>query len=151
MELEQVPVIGAVGPMADGRDASFWAGMADGRLLIQHCGGCGSWIWPAQWACPECHRFALAWEEVPARGKIFSWTRTWQNFTPEFAELVPYITVVVELDGADQRRLLGLLLGDDTVDPVLGEPVAGVFQPPSELTGGAGVLRWRRINDHQRN
>jgi uncharacterized OB-fold protein len=147
VDLEHAPVIGTVGPVADGRDIPFWDGLAEGRLLIQHCPGCGAWVWPTQWACPECHRFDPVWEEVEPRGTVFSWTRTWQKFTPEFASLVPYITVVVELDGAGGTRLLGLLLGNDELDPVLGEPVEGVFQAPSELTTGAGVLRWRRTGN----
>jgi uncharacterized protein len=144
MELEHAPVIGRIGPQADGRDFRFWEGLAAGRLLIQHCPGCGAWVWPAQVACPECHRFDPVWEPVEPRGIVFSWTRTWQKFTPEFASLTPYITVVVQLDGGGGTRLLGLLLGDDTVDPVLGEALEGVIQPGSELTGGTAVLRWRR-------
>jgi len=147
MELERAPVVGRVGPQADGRDVPFWDGLAHGRLLIQHCPECGTWIWGPQWNCPECHRFDPVWTEVEPRGRVFSWTRTWQRFAPEFAELVPFIVVVVEL--ADVRpthpRLLGLLLGDDAVDPVIGEEVEGVFQPGSALTGGTAVLRWRRV------
>jgi uncharacterized OB-fold protein len=144
VELEHAPVVGTIGPQADGRDIPFWDGLAEGRLLIQHCEGCGNWVWPTQWVCPECHRFEPAWAEVAARGTVFSWTRTWQPFSPEFAERSPFITVVVSLPGAGGRRLLGLLVGDDGVDPVLGEELEGVIQPPSELTGGVAVLRWRR-------
>jgi hypothetical protein len=145
VELAQAPVIGHVGAQADGRDTAFWDGLAHGRLLIQHCPACDTWIWGPQWNCPECHRFSPDWTEVQPRGTVFSWTRTWQRFAPEFAELTPYISVVVELTGADGRRLLGLLLGDDSVDPVIGEQLEGVFQPGSELTGGTAVLRWRRV------
>jgi uncharacterized OB-fold protein len=144
MDLEHAAVIGTVGPQADGRDVPFWEGLAEHRLLIPHCPACGTWVWPVQWACPQCHRFSPAWEPVAPRGTIFTWTRTWQKFSAEFAELMPYVSVVVQLDGAGGTRLIGLLLGDDAVDPVLGEPVTGVFQAPSPLTGGAGVLRWTR-------
>src|SRR5262249_28091744 len=129
MELERAPVIGEVGPRSDGVDVRFWEGLGEGRLLIQHCSGCGRWVWPAAWGCPGCRRAELEWDQVPAKGSVFTWTRTWQPFTPEFADLVPYITVVVELDGADGTRLVGILLGDDSRDPELGEPVEGVIQP----------------------
>jgi uncharacterized protein len=143
LQLDQVPVIGEVGPRSDGVDTRFWEGLAENRLLIQHCSGCGRWIWPAAWACPGCHGDELDWEEVPMRGSVFTWTRTWQPFVPEFAELLPYITVVVELDEADGTRLVGILLGDQRADPAIGEPVEGVIQPPSELTSGSPVLRWQ--------
>ena len=42
MYLQHAPVIGRVGPMVDGRDIPFWDGLAEGRLLIQHCAGCGA-------------------------------------------------------------------------------------------------------------
>jgi hypothetical protein len=140
-------VIGRVGPQADGRDIAFWEGLAHGRLLIQHCPACGTWIWGPQWNCPECHRFSPDWTEVQPRGTLFSWTRTHQKFAPEFAELTPYISVVVELagNGPTHPRLLGLLLGDDSVDPVIGEELEGIFQSGSDLTGGTAVLRWRRV------
>jgi uncharacterized protein len=146
MKLDHAPVIGRVGPQADGRDIPFWDGLVEGRLLIQRCPACGTWVWPAQWNCPECHRFSPDWTEVEPRGRVFSWTRTHQKFSAEFAELTPYISVVVELPlDSHPRRLLGLLLGDDRVDPVIGEEVEGVFQPGSELTGGTAVIRWRRV------
>jgi uncharacterized OB-fold protein len=75
---------------------------------------------------------------------VFTWIRTWQEFTPELAGKVPFVTVVVELPDAGGVRLVGILLGDDSVDPRIGDPVDGVIQPGCELTGGAAVLRWRR-------
>jgi uncharacterized OB-fold protein len=147
MELERAPVIGRIGPQSDGRDVPFWEGLAQRQLLIQRCEGCGAWIWGPQWNCPDCLRFGPAWTEVEPRGRVFSWTRTWQRFAPEVAEATPYVTVVVELPGAGGRRLLGLLLGDDAIDPVIGEAVVGAFQTGSELTGGTAVLRWRRAGE----
>jgi uncharacterized OB-fold protein len=144
VELAEAPVIGRVGPRSDGVDTAFWEGLAEGRLLIQRCPDCGRWVWPAAWACPRCHRMDPDWEEVPARGTVFSWIRTWQPFAPEFAETLPYLTVVVELDGADGTRLVGILLGDQRADPAIGEPVEGVIQAASSLTSGVPVLRWRR-------
>ena len=145
MKLDQAPVIGEIHPMPDGLDEPFWAGLASGALMIQRCPACHAWIWGPQWMCQVCHRFDPEWVEVEANGQIYSWTRTWQKFAPEFAEKVPYITVLVELAEAGNRRLLGLLLGDDTVDPRIGEQVEGVIQPPSPLTSNVAVLRWQRV------
>jgi uncharacterized protein len=144
MELDRTPVIGEVGPRSDGVDTAFWEGLAAGRLLIQRCPECERWIWPAAWACPGCHRMDPDWPEVTPRGTVYTWTRTWQPFTPEFAESLPYLTVVVELEEAGGTRLVGILLGDQLQDPGIGELVEGVIQQGSELTGGAAVLRWRR-------
>ena len=144
MNLHEAPVVGEIGPLPDGLDEPYWDGLARGVVTIQRCGGCGAWLWGPRWACPECLRPEPDWVEVEPRGRIFTWTRTWQKFAPEFADHVPYVTVLVELPHAGNRRLLGLLLGDDSVDPRIGEEVRGVIQPSSELTSNAAVLRWER-------
>jgi uncharacterized protein len=144
VKLEEAPVVGQLGPLPDGIDEPYWAGLAEGQVRIQRCAGCGAWIWGPQSICPECRRFGPEWVAIEPRGRIFSWTRTWQKFAVEFAPVVPYVTVLVELPDAGSRRILGLLLGDDMSDPRIGEPVVGVIQPPSPLTSGYAVLRWER-------
>lgn len=140
----ELPVIGEIGPAADAIDQPFWDGLARGELLLPRCAGCDRWLWPAQWLCPHCHRFDPAWEAVPAQGRIYSWTRTWHGFASEFAAHTPYVTVVVELPQAGDRRLVGILLPDGRGDdPTIGAPVVGVIQPPGPLTSGMAVLRWR--------
>ena len=144
MKLEEVPVIGTIESLPDGLDQPYWNGLARGVVMIQRCPSCQTWIWGPRWLCPACLTPKPEWVEVEPNGRVFSWTRTWQKFAPEFADHVPYITVVVELPEAGGRRLMGVLVGDDTVDPRIGDPVRGVIQPPSKLTSGAAVLRWER-------
>jgi hypothetical protein len=57
------------------------------------------------------------------------------------ANLVPYVNVLVELPHAGNRRLLGLLVGDDA-GLAIGAEVVGVIQKPSTLTNNHAVLRW---------
>ncbi|WP_354700123.1 hypothetical protein DSM112329_00386 [Paraconexibacter sp. AEG42_29] len=145
MDLHSAPVIGDIGPRPDGLDVPFWAGLAEGRLLLQRCGACATWIWGPQWVCPRCRTLEPGWDEVPLRGTVYSWTRTWQPFVPSFKEHLPYVTLLIELPDAGGRRILGLLIDDDgTTDPVIGEDVAGVIQPASDVTSGVPVLRWTR-------
>lgn len=145
MDLRDAPVIGEIVSLPDGLDDPFWQGLAEGVVRIQRCPRCERWIWGPRWVCPECHRVEPEWVDVEPSGRIFSWTRTWQKFAPEFADHVPYITVLVELPDAGERRLLGLLLGDDKDDPHIGQEVHGVIQPPSALTSHSAVLRWERV------
>lgn len=141
MQIETAPVAGVIAPAADGVDAPYWEGLARGVLLLQRCPACSAWVWGPQWTCPTCQNPSLQWEEVEMVGSVYSWTRTWQPFAPEFAGELPYVSVLVELPNAGARRLLGLLLGDPTVDPRIGEPVRGRIQ---QLEDGVGVLRWER-------
>ena len=144
MNLDEAPVIGPIESLPDGLDQPYWDGLARGVVLIQRCPSCATWIWGPRWLCPTCLAHEPEWVEVEPNGFIFTWTRTWQKFAPEFADHVPYVTVVVELPHAGGRRLIGLLIGDDAEDPHIGDPVRGTIQAASTLTSGTAVLRWER-------
>ena len=103
MKLEEVPVIGTIESLPDGLDQPYWDGLARGVVMIQRCPSCQTWIWGPRWLCPACLTPKPEWVEVEPNGRVFSWTRTWQKFAPEFADHVPYITVVVELPEAGGR------------------------------------------------
>ncbi|MCF3939649.1 Zn-ribbon domain-containing OB-fold protein [Gordonia tangerina] len=129
------------GPAADGLDREYWDGLLAGELRLQRCGSCARWIWGPQWICATCHTFDPGWEAVEAVGTVYSWARSHTPFIAELADRLPYVTVLVELPGADNRRVLGILTGDDT-DVRIGEQVVGHI----ELDEGATwpLLRWRR-------
>lgn len=141
LKLEQVPTIGPIGPRRDGVDKPFWDGLADGELRMQCCSKCGHWWWSPVWRCGECGSWDLEWRAIPARGKVFSWVKTYQKFSPSMSELTPFVTLLVELPDAGNRRLFGILVGpEDGLE--LGASVKGVIQPASKLTHGCAVLRW---------
>ena len=136
-------MIGPIGPTQDGVDQPFWEGLAQGELRIQRCAKCERWIWAPQWRCAECGSWDMNWRATPARGTVYSWTRTWHPFSPEMRDVLPYLVVLVELPEAGAVRLAGLLA--DVHALAIGDAVEGVIQPPSERTSNQAVLRWRRI------
>jgi uncharacterized OB-fold protein len=142
IKVEDVPVIGHIGPRRDGVDIPFWEGLKNGELRMQKCPSCQSWWWSPVWRCAECGNWDLNWEVVPPRGKVFSWIRTFQPFAPEMAAITPYVTVLVELPDAGLRRLLGILVGPEE-GLKIGSEVVGVIQQPSEKTSNMAVMRWR--------
>ena len=142
MQLDDIPVIGPIGPAPDGLDEPHWRGLEEGRLLLQRCAPCRRWIWAPQWLCPACYAPNPAWVEVEARSTVYSWTRTWHPFGAEFADHLPYVTVLAELPHAGGIRLLGVLAGGEEV--AIGDSLKGVIQAPSSRTSGAAVLRWTR-------
>lgn len=145
--VEGFPVAGPIGPMPDGLDTTFWEGLEAGELRIQRCRSCSTWIWSPQWICHRCHSFDLGWDATPARGRVYTWTRTWQPFEPSFAQVGPFLTVLVELPQAGDVRILGCLA--DATQVTIGDEVVGVIQAPSELTGGVPVLRWRLATERK--
>ena len=139
---ETPPVMAAAGPRDDGLDTPHWEGLRAGEVRVQRCTSCGNWIWAPQPLCPRCHSFDLAWPAVEPAGTVYSWTRTWQPFTPELSGHVPFVVVLAELPAARGRRLLGVLRDGDGADVRVGQPVRGEIDPPP-APGGWPVLRWR--------
>lgn len=107
-----------------GADGEYWAALARGKLKMQQCVGCNQWHWPAVWRCGECGSWQQQWHEVAPRGRIYSWTRSWHDFGAPLDLPIPYISVVVELDGVDGKRLLGTL-DSSAAEPAIGQPVTG--------------------------
>ena len=136
------PVISAAGPRDDELDRPHWEGLRSGEVRIQRCARCGHWIWAPQPICPRCHSFDLTWPAVEPTGTVYSWTRTWQPFTPELSGHLPFVVVLAELASAGGRRLLGVLRDGDGTDVRVGQPVRGEIDP-APSPGAWPVLRWR--------
>jgi uncharacterized OB-fold protein len=130
-----------VHPFEERVDHPYWAGLGRGELRIQRCTSCKAWKWPADWRCPDCGSYDLDWEVVDPTGRVYSWIRTHLPFVPGFADLVPYVTVLVELPQAGGARILGHLTGSEE-GVRIGAPLTGTFVPASPRTTGLPVLTW---------
>lgn len=135
-------------PSADGLDAPHWEGLRAGELLLQRCAACAAWIWAPRPMCPGCHSLDLTWAPVEPVGTVFSWTRTWQPFSPEASGHLPYVAVLVELRDAGGRRVLGVLDEADGVTPAIGDRVRGTIQSPPD-DGHWPLLRWHLDGDRR--
>ncbi|MDF3337496.1 OB-fold domain-containing protein [Mycolicibacterium septicum] len=139
------PWMDVTGPGEDGLDGPHWDALCEGVLKIQRCGQCHHWIWSPRPICPSCHSLDTRWEAVAPVGTVYSWTRTWQPFTPESTGHLPYVVVLVELPGADGARVVGVLADADDVTPTIGAPVRGSIEfPPDEQHWP--LLRWHLEN-----
>lgn len=129
---DTAPWMDLTGPGDDGLDAAHWDGLLAGELRLQRCRHCAAWIWAPLPICPSCHSFDLAWEAVEPVGTIYSWTRTWQPFTPEASGHLPYVNVLVELPAAGNRRIVGVLAHADGSTPRIGAAVRGTIESPPD-------------------
>ncbi len=143
---DTAPWVDRTGPSDDGLDAPHWAGLRQGRLVLQRCHDCRSWIWAPRPICGTCHSFQLDWEDVEPLGTVHSWTRTWQAFTGESTGHLPYVVVLVALPAAAGRRVLGVLARADGHTPRIGARVRGeVEQPPDDRHWP--LIRWQLCTD----
>ncbi len=132
-------------------EAPFWAALARGELKIQHCDGCGIWLFPTRIRCGTCGEPPV-WKTVSGRGRIWSFTLVHPPVLPAFAPYAPYPVVVVELEEQQGLRMVGNLLfapGDAiNVVPVekirIGLPVMAVSRDIGE---GVHWPAWRLIGE----
>ena len=101
----------------------FWVGAREGRLLIQRCQACGTYIHLPRPVCRACRSFDLAPEQVSGRGTVYTFTETHRPFHPFFVDRVPYLLAAVELEEQAGLRVLSNLVG---IDEVTGEPRMGM-------------------------
>lgn len=87
----------------------FWAAARDKRLLIPQCRSCQAMWFPPTVMCPSCGSADHAWVEASGRGTVFSFVVMHRVYHPGFADQVPYVVAVVELE--EGPRLLSNVVG----------------------------------------
>jgi len=97
----------------------FWDGIDREELVLPRCSICHKWSWyPDPAGC--CKSDSLKWTVRPGTGSIFTFTRVHFDFLPDVLGAQPYNVALVELDGTEGIRFVGLLSFDD---PVIGQRV----------------------------
>src|SRR5262245_5258411 len=79
----------------------FWDGAKAGKLMMQKCQNCGTWVFCPRPVCGDCASDKLEWIQVSGKGKVFSFTvirevvgQALRGFAPD----IPYVTAWVDLD-----------------------------------------------------
>ena len=120
----------------------FWDALADDRVLLQRCGRCSAWVHHPRVRCPVCLSDALAWHEVAGTGVVHTFTVARFPTAPPFADQVPQLLAVVELD--EGVRMTTTLVDAKPEDLRVGVPVTPVFDHGSD---GITLLRFRPATD----
>ncbi|MHB8465748.1 MAG: Zn-ribbon domain-containing OB-fold protein [Acidimicrobiales bacterium] len=118
------PPIPGPNPLTD----FFWEGAREGRLLIQRCQACSTYIHFPRPVCRACLSSDLAPEPVSGRGTLYAFTETHRPFHPFFVSRVPYLVAVVELVEQPALRLLTNLVGIAEADVRIGMDVQVDFE-----------------------
>lgn len=126
-------------PRLRGFAADFYAYCRKHELRFQRCSACGRWRHVPRDMCAACGSFDWEWARSSGKGTLFSWTTTMQPMMPQFADLVPYSPVVVELE--EGVRMLSWLVDTDADDFTLGLPVEVVFD---DVTPDVTLPKFRR-------
>jgi uncharacterized protein len=133
-------------PRATPTSMPFWSGLDEDRVRLQRCDACGTWVHYPRSRCPHCLSNRLAWHDVSGHGTVLTFTVARQPTARPFADEVPQILAVVELDEG-VRMTTTLVDVDPDVDPDVdhgalrvGMPVVPVFDHGPD---GVTLLRFR--------
>jgi uncharacterized OB-fold protein len=129
-------------PVATSVSAEYWRRTAAGELALQWCLGCETWVHYPRGACPRCYSQQLEFRPTSGQGWIYSYSivHTAGGF-PSYADLVPYVVVLVEL--REGPRLTANLLGSEESEITIGAPVAVEF----EQRGKMSLPQFRLVKD----
>ncbi len=85
-------------PLITGLSKIFWDGCKENKLLYQECKDCGEVIFFPKMFCTNCMSQNLGWKESKGKGKIHTFTVTYDMAPPEFMPHVPYALAIIALD-----------------------------------------------------
>lgn len=117
-------------PTPEGPNAAFYGHAQNGVLHLQRCRDCGAYQHPPRHRCPACGSAVLEWVPSEGRGTLYSWAVTHRAYDPGWADQLPYVTGVVELE--EGVRLVGALEGVDPADLALGLALRTRLDPRTE-------------------
>lgn len=75
----------------------YWDALQHDHLVFQRC-ACGhAWL-PPRRQCPSCLESTITWERASGRGRLVSWVVYHTAYQEAFANRLPYVVAIVELD-----------------------------------------------------
>ena len=118
-------------PMITPENERYWAGCREHELWLRYCRACGRYAFYPRDICPypDCPApRETEWRQASGRGALHTFAIVHRPPTPAFADDVPYITAIIDLE--EGPRMLTNLVGV-APDPALlhiGQPVEVVFE-----------------------
>ncbi len=106
----------------------FWDATKEHRLMFQRCRLCGTRVFYPRDICPGPQCFGvgtLEWEESTGKGRVYSYTISYQPNHPAFADDVPYVIAIIELD--EGWRMVSNLINIDPKEVQVGMKVQVVW------------------------
>jgi hypothetical protein len=111
----------------------FWDGLNNGEVRVQRCTACGEYVFYPRPHCTICLSDNLEWVAVSGGGTVYAFTIVRRAMNPAFAEDVPYVYAIVNLD--EGPRLMTNIVGCAPEDVRVDMPVKAVYdRVTSEIT-----------------
>jgi uncharacterized OB-fold protein len=112
------------------RTATFWKGLAEGKIYASKCQKCGMLHFPPVADCGECGSSGVDWIELDGKGELVTFTKVFVK-PASFSEEPPYIVAIARLD--EGVKALGWLTGIKREDVKVGMRVKLVAKVFSDM------------------
>lgn len=112
-------------PVIDHDSGPYWGAAQEGRLDIPLCGDCGKHHFYPRAICPHCHSDNLKFDTVSGRGEVHTFTIARRPAGPAFADDVPYVVALIELE--EGPRMMSRIQTDDPAKVHIGARVEVTF------------------------
>jgi uncharacterized OB-fold protein len=121
-------------PHADDETQPFWDAALEGRLVASRCTACGTVLLPPQPFCFSCQGSSFEWVELPGTGTVYTFAVVRHPLSPALADVVPYASGVIELDGTQGAgcRMIANIVDCDPEAVRIGDKVRVKFDPVSD-------------------
>ena len=117
-------------PTMSGETRPYWEACRRGQLLIQRCDSCNEYQFYPRGVCVGCFTPNIKWVQASGKGTVWTFTVTRQNRAPGFAEDVPYVLALVELD--EGVKMFTNIIDCPPQDVHIGMPVEVTFRRASD-------------------
>ncbi len=126
-------------PVINPDSSAYWNAAQEERLVIRKCSACGELHFMPRFLCPACWSTELEWVQASGRGTVHSYSVVRRASAPEFADRVPYVIALIDLE--EGPRMMANILGEDALQVRVGDAVDVCFE---EREGGKKVPQFRR-------
>lgn len=118
-------------PRTTPESEAFWAGGAEGRLLIQRCGQCLKYHHPPLPICHHCLSREVRATAVSGRGTVHSFTINHQAWLPGMH--VPFVIAYVAIDEQPDVWLMTNIVGCAPEQVAIGQRVEVCFEQHEDV------------------
>ncbi len=85
-------------PVPSPETQRFWDGCKNHELWLPFCRDCRRFYFYPRDFCPQCFGWDTEWRRASGRGRIYSYAIHYRAWHPAWADEVPYISALVELE-----------------------------------------------------
>ena len=107
----------------------YWEACSRHELLLQRCDACGQVQFYPRALCSGCLSSDLSWQKATGGGTVYSYTVVHRPPTPAFANDVPYVVALIDLD--EGVRMMSHVIDCPPEKVFVGQKVQVAFRDES--------------------